>query len=88
MSEVFTECEEMTQKRMDFQKGLLSAVYGVKAYVNSVREDQKTLKMRPGAATAIKANIDKKRAEIEELIAQMKDMFGGVARELRAEAAK
>ena len=44
--------------------------------------------MRPGAATAIKANIDKKRAEIEELIAQMKDMFGGVARELRAEAAK
>jgi hypothetical protein len=39
MSEVFTECEEMTQKRMDFQKGLLSAVYGVKAYVNSVRED-------------------------------------------------
>lgn len=88
MSEVFTECEEMTQKRMDFQKGLLSAVYGVKAYVNSVREDQKTLKMRPGAATAIKANIDKKRAEIEELIAQMKDMFGGVARELRAEAVK
>jgi hypothetical protein len=53
-----------------------------------VREDLKTLKMRPGAAVAIKANIDKKRAEIEDLIAQMKEMFGGVARELRAETAK
>jgi hypothetical protein len=60
----------------------------VKAYVNSVREDQKTLKMRPGAAATIKANIDKKRGEIEELIGQMKDMFGGVARELRAETAR
>jgi hypothetical protein len=44
--------------------------------------------MRPGAAAAIKANIDKKRAEIEDLIGQMKEMFGGVARELRAETAK
>ena len=44
--------------------------------------------MRPGAAAAIKANIDKKRAEIEELITQMKDMFGGVGRELRAETSK
>ena len=44
--------------------------------------------MRPGAAAAIKANIEKKRAEIDDLIGQMRDMFGGVARELRAEAAK
>ena len=44
--------------------------------------------MRPGAAVAIKTNIDKKRAEIEDLIGQMKDMFSGVARELRAETSK
>ena len=44
--------------------------------------------MRPGASVAIKANIDKKRAEIEDLIGQMKDMFSGVARELRAETSK
>ena len=39
MSEVFTECEEMATKRADFHKGLLSAVYGIKAYINSVKED-------------------------------------------------
>ena len=44
--------------------------------------------MRPGAAVAIKANIEKKTAEIEDLIGQMKDMFSGVARELRAETSK
>ena len=44
--------------------------------------------MRPGAAVAIKANIEKKTAEIEDLIGQMKEMFSGVARELRAETSK
>lgn len=60
MSEVFTECEQTAASRVDFHKGLLSAVYGIKAYINSVREDYKTLKMRPGQQATIKANIDKK----------------------------
>ena len=88
MSEVFTDCESMSQRRLDFQRGLLSAVYGVKACVNAVREDFKSLRMKPQSAPVIRAAIEKKRGEIEELIGQMREMFGGVARELRAEAAK
>ena len=52
MSEVFTDKEEHLQKRQDFHKGLLSAVYGVKAYVNSLQEDLKTLKMKPQGSAA------------------------------------
>ena len=91
MSEVFTETERYELARSDFHKGLLSAVYGLKAYINSVKEDFKSLKMKqqqPQAQAVVRESIEKKRLEIGQLIQQMKEMFGGVGRELRQEAAR
>lgn len=65
MSEVFTETERYELARSDFHKGLLSAVYGIKAYINSVKEDFKSLKMKqqqpPQAQAVVKESIEKKR---------------------------
>lgn len=57
----------MKLKSNEFQKGLVSAVYGIKSYINSVREDFKTIKMKPNN-TSLKANILKKKGEIEGLM--------------------
>ena len=65
MSDVYNEVDEIRARTAEFQKELVSSVYGVKAYINSIRENFKTLKMRPGAAAAIKASNAKKKEEIE-----------------------
>ncbi len=54
----------MKGKRMEFRKELLDSTYKVKSYINAIHEDMKSLKMRPGAASQIKASIDNKRQEI------------------------
>jgi hypothetical protein len=64
MSEVYAAEQDMKGKRMEFRKELLDSTYKVKSYINAIHEDMKSLKMRPGAASQIKASIDNKRQEI------------------------
>lgn len=61
MSEVYAEEQNLKGKRMEFRKELLNAIYGIKSYINSIHEDRKSLKMRPGAASQINASIEHKR---------------------------
>ncbi len=41
---------------------------GVKSYVNSIKEDLKSVKLKPKSKATIKASIDKKRIEIDKLL--------------------
>jgi hypothetical protein len=49
MTDVFTESEYLAAKRKEFQKDLVGAVYGVKQYINAIREDWKAAKLKPSS---------------------------------------
>lgn len=51
-------------KREGFQKELIQSVYGIKMYVNSIKEDIKTMKMKSKdqkAIAAFKESISRKK---------------------------
>lgn len=85
MQDVFRETEVDKDRRGEYQKGLLHSVYGLKTFISSIGEDFKGLKMRPGAAAQIRANIDKKRQETVRLIEEVRGSFAQVERHLREE---
>ena len=55
MTDVFTESEYLAAKRKEFQKELFGAVYGVKQYINAIKEDWKGAKLRPSAMAQIRS---------------------------------
>ena len=60
-------------------------MYGIKSYLNSIKEDFKSIKMRPSAQAQIKAGVEKKRQELNQLLGQMKQSFGSMGRGLKSE---
>jgi hypothetical protein len=64
MSDLSNECEYLGSKRHEFQKELIGAVYGVKQYINVIREDLKAAKLRPGQAAQLRAQMAHKKKEI------------------------
>eukprot|EP00347_Sterkiella_histriomuscorum_P002541 403367752 len=85
LQDLKTEAYHMEVARSDFQKQLFQSVFGVKSYVNSIKEDLKTMKMKPKNAPQIKLEIEKKRQEIDKLIEQMKSGFEQIGKELKKE---
>ena len=64
MSDVFTEADYLASKRKGFQKELIGAVYGVKQYINAIREDWKGAKLKPSAIGQVRAQIEHKKREL------------------------
>jgi hypothetical protein len=64
MSDVFTEADYLASKRKEFQKELIGAVYGVKQYINAIREDWKGAKLKPSAIGQVRAQIEHKKREL------------------------
>ena len=87
MSDVFTEGEYLGAKRKEFQRDLVGAVYGVKQYINDIREDYKGARLKPSSITQVKLQIEHKKRELETLISNLKDKFSQVSQELKEEAA-
>jgi hypothetical protein len=69
MKDLASEGHLLKEKRNDFQKELLNSVYGLKSYINSIKEDFKRLKMQKGAKILqIKEEIQRKKIEVDKLI--------------------
>ncbi|CDW87601.1 UNKNOWN [Stylonychia lemnae] len=85
MQDLKSEEYHQSIKRQDFQKQLYQSVFGLKSYINSIKEDFKTMKMKPKAAAQIKQDIERKQQEIDKLIEQMKEGFIEIGKQLKSE---
>ena len=65
MTDYFNEDEYLKAERIKFQKELIKSVGGLKSDINSIKEDMKSIKMRPSAKNQIKDGISKKALEIK-----------------------
>ena len=64
MLELRNEEERMAERRTKFKRELLQSVYGVKSYVNAIKEDVKGARLKPKSKEQVKIEIEKKRTEL------------------------
>ncbi len=53
----------------------MQSVFGLKSYVNSIKEDLKSIKLKPKSKEQVMQTIQKKKGEIEKLVDGMKSGF-------------